>query len=282
MARFLAGAAACFLLLTGAFLLWQSRAEQAPACPPRPSRAPVSALLDPAAPLQAPEASPKSREEKRFSRADKNKDGRIESEEMFGARRKAFAKLDANGNGALSFEEWAAKTIDKFQGADKDRIGLADPRRICDHRARRRPSTSRSAGVRVPTLIRDRGGEPCGAWWRGNCRHLGREMQLFCKLRALRRNMTLPEGMLWQALRKRPDGLKFRRQHPIGRCIVDFYCPAIETCRSKSMAKPIRWAIGPSAICRRDAVVARPRPARCFDFNARDVISDLDGRWLPR
>lgn len=46
------------------------------------------------------------------------------------------------------------------------------------------------------------------------------------RARALRRNMTLPEGLLWQLLRKRPDGLKFRRQHPIGRCIVDFYCPA--------------------------------------------------------
>ena len=38
--------------------------------------------------------------------------------------------------------------------------------------------------------------------------------------------MTLPEGMLWQVLRERPNGLKFRRQHPFGRCIVDFYCPA--------------------------------------------------------
>jgi hypothetical protein len=73
--------------------------------------------------LEAPEASPKSREERRFSRADKNKDGKIEAEEIFGARRKAFAKLDANGNGALTFEEWAAKTIEKFQGADKDRTG---------------------------------------------------------------------------------------------------------------------------------------------------------------
>jgi hypothetical protein len=39
------------------------------------------------------------------------------------ARRKAFAKLDKNGNGALSFDEWAVKTIDKFQCADKDRTG---------------------------------------------------------------------------------------------------------------------------------------------------------------
>jgi hypothetical protein len=73
--------------------------------------------------LQAPEASPESREEKRFSRADKNKDGKIEAEEVLGPRRKAFAKLDANGNGSLSFEEWAAKTIGKFQGADADHTG---------------------------------------------------------------------------------------------------------------------------------------------------------------
>jgi hypothetical protein len=61
-----------------------------------------------------------NREERRFGRADKNKDGKIEGEEVLGARRKAFAKLDSNNNGSLSFEEWAAKTITKFQGADKD------------------------------------------------------------------------------------------------------------------------------------------------------------------
>ena len=126
MVRFLAGAAACFLLLTGTFLLWQSRAEQAPGLPSAPPPRPAS-LLNPNVPLQAPEGDPKSREEKRFSRADKNKNGRIEGEELLGARRKAFAKLDANGNGALSFDEWAAKTIDKVQGADKDRSGWLTP-----------------------------------------------------------------------------------------------------------------------------------------------------------
>ncbi|MFL6754784.1 MAG: histidine kinase, partial [Sphingomicrobium sp.] len=79
------------------------------------------------APLLAPEASPKNREERRFSRADKNKDGKIESEEIFAPRRKAFAKLDANSNGALSFEEWSAKTIEKFHGADADRTGWLTP-----------------------------------------------------------------------------------------------------------------------------------------------------------
>ena len=48
--------------------------------------------------------------------------------------------------------------------------------------------------------------------------------EMVIRARALRRNMTLPEGMLWQVLRQRPEGLKFRYQHPIGRCVVDFYC----------------------------------------------------------
>ena len=127
MARFLAGAAACFLLLTGAFLFWQSRAEEAPALPSAPpARAASGSLLTPNLPAP-PEATPKSREEKRFSRADKDKNGRIEREELLAPRRKAFAKLDKNGNGALSFEEWAVKSVDKFAGADKDRSGWLTP-----------------------------------------------------------------------------------------------------------------------------------------------------------
>src|SRR5206468_6869045 len=106
----------------------QSRAEKGPRLPSAPSaRAYSASLATSAAEFQAPEASAKSREEKRFSRADKNKDGKIESEELLGPRRKAFAKLDANGNGALSFEEWAVKTITKVKDADKDRNGWLSP-----------------------------------------------------------------------------------------------------------------------------------------------------------
>jgi hypothetical protein len=123
--RFFAGVAACFLFTTGAFLLWQSRAEQGPGLPAAPKpQAYGASMLSSNSPLRAPEASPKSREERRFSRADKNKDGKIEAEELLGARRKAFAKLDSNGNGALSFEEWATKTIGKFQGADANHDGV--------------------------------------------------------------------------------------------------------------------------------------------------------------
>ena len=45
--------------------------------------------------------------------------------------------------------------------------------------------------------------------------------------RELRQRMTLPEKILWQFLRGSAfAGLRFRRQHPIGRYIADFCCPA--------------------------------------------------------
>ena len=125
MARYLAGLASCLLVIIGAVLLWQGRADEAEAVPlpPPPNKSPrlVQPLTEP------PQASPKSREERRFARADKDDDGRITAAELFEPRRKAFAKLDTNGNGSLSFEEWAVKTVGKFQGADKDRSGWLTP-----------------------------------------------------------------------------------------------------------------------------------------------------------
>ncbi len=45
--------------------------------------------------------------------------------------------------------------------------------------------------------------------------------------RKLRAEMTPPEVALWQALRKRPDGHKFRRQHPAGIYVLDFFCTKV-------------------------------------------------------
>ncbi len=42
--------------------------------------------------------------------------------------------------------------------------------------------------------------------------------------RKLRREMTLPEVLLWRELRGNKLGPKFRRQHPVGPYIADFYC----------------------------------------------------------
>src|SRR5918994_668129 len=128
MARFFAGATACLLFVTGAFLLWQGRAQDASMLPEAPPAAAGQPSMVVAGTVpQAPEATPQSREQKRFSRADKDKDGRIAKEELLAPRRKAYAKLDTNSNGTLSFDEWAVKTLDKFGGADKDRSGTLTP-----------------------------------------------------------------------------------------------------------------------------------------------------------
>ena len=43
--------------------------------------------------------------------------------------------------------------------------------------------------------------------------------------RKLRRNLSAPEAMLWSLLRARAPGRpSFRRQHPIGSYVLDFYC----------------------------------------------------------
>jgi very-short-patch-repair endonuclease len=44
------------------------------------------------------------------------------------------------------------------------------------------------------------------------------------RARKLRTEMSLPEVKLWEALRKRPGGFKFRRQHSAGEYVIDFYC----------------------------------------------------------
>ena len=43
----------------------------------------------------------------------------------------------------------------------------------------------------------------------------------------LRNNLTPAEAILWTAIQKKQlKGRKFRRQHSIGKYIIDFYCPA--------------------------------------------------------
>ena len=97
---------------------------------------------------------------------------------------------------------------------------------------------------------------------------------LVLRARALRRNLTLPEGMLWQVLRKRPEGFKFRRQHPIGWCIVDFYCPAANLIIEVDGAS---HAMGdrPLRDIQRDEWL-RKQGLRVVRFDAVDVIRDLE------
>jgi hypothetical protein len=128
MRRLIAGSAATLLLITGAVLIWQGRAE-GPAMPasPQPRLASAMAPISLARIPDAPSADPKSKEEKRFARADKDEDGRITLAELVEPRRKAYAKLDLDQDGKLSFEEWAVRTIDKFGDADADRNRVLTP-----------------------------------------------------------------------------------------------------------------------------------------------------------
>lgn len=49
---------------------------------------------------------------------------------------------------------------------------------------------------------------------------------IFERAHALRLNPTPAEAVLWNYLRTKPYGYKFRRQHPIGPFIADFYAHA--------------------------------------------------------
>ena len=133
MGRFLAWVASALLFVAAGLFFWQGQARDRVVIPPAPE--PRLAAL-PAAPEEAPPllrraerlstppaATAKTREEKRFGRADKDDDGRITRAELLAPRQKAFAKLDRNGDGKLAFEEWAVKTLAKFEGADDDDSG---------------------------------------------------------------------------------------------------------------------------------------------------------------
>jgi very-short-patch-repair endonuclease len=58
-------------------------------------------------------------------------------------------------------------------------------------------------------------------------RRIRTSAQVQQRAQELRQEMTPAEIILWQRLRaKRLNGLKFRRQHPLGPFIADLYCHA--------------------------------------------------------
>lgn len=54
--------------------------------------------------------------------------------------------------------------------------------------------------------------------------HAGAKPDIFQKAKMLRSKMTIPEQELWAFLKTSPLGYKFRRQHPFGLFVLDFYC----------------------------------------------------------
>jgi very-short-patch-repair endonuclease len=54
--------------------------------------------------------------------------------------------------------------------------------------------------------------------------HNGAKAIIYRNAQKLRDNMTEAEQKLWEYLKSKPLGFKFRRQHPIGNYVLDFYC----------------------------------------------------------
>lgn len=138
MGRFLAGVASALLLAAAGMFFWQGAGAEQAALPEAP---PVEA--DRAFTLadipRAPAASERSKEEKRFDRYDKDKNGAISQSEYLENRRKGYDRLDVNRDGVLSFAEYAQKTAVKFTAADRDKSGSLNRTEFASTRVVRKP-----------------------------------------------------------------------------------------------------------------------------------------------
>jgi hypothetical protein len=112
------------LLMAAGIFIWTGRAQQeagpVPGAPPAPA---AEAGVEAGSPATPPSADDRTREQRRFDRADRDNDGRITLAELTYPRQRAFARLDTNHDGRLSFEEWAVRTLTKFSTADANRDG---------------------------------------------------------------------------------------------------------------------------------------------------------------
>jgi hypothetical protein len=126
MGRFVAGVVSALLLVAAGLFFWRGQDQGVAAVPDAPPTAfgEQFALADIPAVPGAPE---KSKEQKRFARYDKDRNGAISQSEYLASRQKAYAKLDINHDGVLQFSEYAIKTVQKFAKADGDRSATLNP-----------------------------------------------------------------------------------------------------------------------------------------------------------
>lgn len=91
----------------------------------------------------------------------------------------------------------------------------------------------------------------------------------------LRRRLTLPEGLLWRAIKAgKADGLKFRKQHPIGSYVLDFYCHEMRLCVEIDGASH-GFGNRPQLDARRDAWLAA-KGIRTLRISASLVLDEVD------
>lgn len=141
MWRYLVGAVGALLLAGAGVLLFRGDAA------PRPvltSTSPAAAGADSGElPDDVPAATAKTREQKRFNRYDKDRDGTVTRDEYLLSRHKAYARLDTNHDGVLQFDEWSAKTEAKFATADADHSGVLTPAEFATTAVKRKSRVAR-------------------------------------------------------------------------------------------------------------------------------------------
>lgn len=89
-----------------------------------------------------------------------------------------------------------------------------------------------------------------------------------------RQEMSPAEIGLWLALRARPSGLKFRKQHPSGPFVADSYCHSARLVVEVDGAAH-DYGDRPARDARRDAWFAA-RGLAVMRVAARDVLTDCD------
>lgn len=86
--------------------------------------------------------------------------------------------------------------------------------------------------------------------------------------------MSLPEVLLWIALRERPGSHKFRKQHSAGPYSLDFYCAAAALCIEVD-GKAHDMGDNPQSDERRDAWLAE-RGIRTLRIPAEEILRDIE------
>jgi very-short-patch-repair endonuclease len=86
--------------------------------------------------------------------------------------------------------------------------------------------------------------------------------------------MSLPEVLLWTALRERPGGHKFRKQHAAGIYSLDFFFAAAALCIEVD-GKAHDMGDNPQRDVRRDAWLAE-QGIRTIRIPAEEILRDID------
>jgi very-short-patch-repair endonuclease len=93
------------------------------------------------------------------------------------------------------------------------------------------------------------------------------------RARWLRANMSLPERILWEELRSKKTGLRFRNQHPAGPYVLDFYCFEAGLCVEID-GQQHDWTVDADA--NRDRWLKK-QGVRTVRIQAKEVFENLEG-----